>query len=375
MNKRFHVLDGFRGIFALVVALYHFKPGPGIIGHTALISHGWLFVDFFFTLSGFVIYYNYQKIQTISQQKDFLIKRFIRLYPLHFCLLIVFLLFETFKIFLYKYDLFNYPPFYNHRFVGFVANIFLVQTYGLPIKGLEYLSWNTSSWSISAEIFAYIIFCFSIVYINRFSSFIKILIFLAFSVISLVIIYYVNGGNLSLKIGIPGIWRCTYSFFLGCIASEVYSILNKKYTSLSSQNQSMFYLFTFLEFLTLSVSLWSVAYWSDISFVSPLFFLLTIVTFSFELGWISKKMDTPFFKELGVLSYSIYMNNALIKTFFDIIILRFWKVDSAWYDLTIIPYVAILYYISRYTYQYFEVYPRKLLESYYYKKPLTTQVK
>ncbi|GAB3317526.1 hypothetical protein GCM10027299_08920 [Larkinella ripae] len=69
------------------------------------------------------------------------------------------------------------------------------------------------------------------------------------------------------------------------------------------------------------------------------------------------------------------MNNALIKTFFDIAILRFWKVESVWYDLTIIPYVAILFYISRYTYQYFEVYPRRFLESLYFKKGFVRSAK
>ncbi|GAB3024498.1 hypothetical protein GCM10027185_24430 [Spirosoma pulveris] len=113
----------------------------------------------------------------------------------------------------------------------------------------------------------------------------------------------------------------------------------------------------------MGMSLVSVMYMSEISILSPIFFSITILVFSFELGWVSHKLNTPLFKELGILSYSIYMNNALIKTFFDIIILRLFKVESVLYDLAIIPYVLILFYVSRLTYKYFEVKLRKYLET------------
>ncbi|WP_461148539.1 acyltransferase family protein [Spirosoma pulveris] len=362
MNKRFHILDGFRGVFALIVALYHFKPGPGIIGHTALISHGWLFVDFFFLLSGFVIYYNYNTLSTITEQKVFLLKRFLRIYPLHFCLLIILLVFETLKIFLFKYHLFNYSAFEQHSLIGFIANVFLIQAYGFPIKGLDYLSWNTSSWSISAEFFAYILFSFLIILVYKYSRITKIFTFFIVSLLSLLCIYYFRDGNMSLKFGIPGIYRCSYSFFLGCIICELYYILVKKNFLINSA-KSYFALFSFFEFISMGMSLVSVMYMSEISILSPIFFSITILVFSFELGWVSHKLNTPLFKELGILSYSIYMNNALIKTFFDIIILRLFKVESVLYDLAIIPYVLILFYVSRLTYKYFEVKLRKYLET------------
>ncbi len=363
MNRRFHILDGFRGLFALVVALYHFKPGPGVVGYTPLISHGWLFVDFFFVLSGFVIYFNYNKISTVQQQKEFLFKRFLRIYPLHFCLLLILLIFETLKIFLYRFGLFNYPAFDQHTLIGFVANVFLIQAYGLPIKGLDYLSWNTSSWSISAEFFSYILFSFIILYIHRFKRYVKIIAFCLISILSFCIIYYLRDGDLSLKFGIPGIYRCSYSFFFGCIICEFYFLINEKKYLRILKPVTYFGTFSLLEFVSLSISLYSVMYLSNVSMLTPVLFSLTILVYSFEGGWVSQKLNTPLFKQLGTLSYSIYMNNALIKTIFDIIILRFFKVDSPLYDLAIIPYVLILYYVSRFTYKYFEVGLRRYLEA------------
>ncbi len=47
-----------RGICALLVALFHLKSA-GLIADLALVRKGWLFVDFFFVLSGFVIAASY----------------------------------------------------------------------------------------------------------------------------------------------------------------------------------------------------------------------------------------------------------------------------------------------------------------------------
>src|ERR1043165_8588900 len=56
-SKRFHSLDGLRGVCALSVVLFHaadlFHYGP-------LMPHGFLAVDMFFILSGFVIAFRYE---------------------------------------------------------------------------------------------------------------------------------------------------------------------------------------------------------------------------------------------------------------------------------------------------------------------------
>lgn len=58
-KKHFKILDGLRGVAALAVVIFHFMewvyPNPS----KNFIGHGFLAVDFFFCLSGFVIGYAY----------------------------------------------------------------------------------------------------------------------------------------------------------------------------------------------------------------------------------------------------------------------------------------------------------------------------
>ena len=80
--KRIRTLDGFRGIFALMIILLHANNNT-ILTKNFLVRNSDYFVDYFFVLSGFVISYNYtKKIKDFNSFKDFIIKRFIRLYPL-----------------------------------------------------------------------------------------------------------------------------------------------------------------------------------------------------------------------------------------------------------------------------------------------------
>ena len=58
-KPRYEILDGLRGVAALMVILFHcFETYIGRFG-TQIINHGYLAVDFFFVLSGFVIGYAY----------------------------------------------------------------------------------------------------------------------------------------------------------------------------------------------------------------------------------------------------------------------------------------------------------------------------
>ena len=59
-SDRFVALDSWRGICALLVALFH-VPIIGVMRQVTLVSNGYLFVDFFFVLSGFVIATVYER--------------------------------------------------------------------------------------------------------------------------------------------------------------------------------------------------------------------------------------------------------------------------------------------------------------------------
>ena len=82
-KNHYVVLDGLRGVASLMVLAFHlcepFSHGNPV---KQVINHGYLAVDFFFMLSGFVIAYAYDDRWTRMTQWEFYKRRLIRLQPM-----------------------------------------------------------------------------------------------------------------------------------------------------------------------------------------------------------------------------------------------------------------------------------------------------
>lgn len=81
----YELLDGLRGVAALLVIWYHVFEGYAFAGGGLIttFNHGYLAVDFFFMLSGFVISYAYDdRLRHTLSVKDFFKRRLIRLHPM-----------------------------------------------------------------------------------------------------------------------------------------------------------------------------------------------------------------------------------------------------------------------------------------------------
>ncbi len=85
-KPHYELLDGLRGVAALLVVFYHIFEGLSFAAGGTLITtinHGYLAVDFFFILSGFVIGYAYDdRWKTTLTMKGFFKRRLIRLHPM-----------------------------------------------------------------------------------------------------------------------------------------------------------------------------------------------------------------------------------------------------------------------------------------------------
>lgn len=81
-KPRFEILDGLRGVAAMIVVAFHlfetYSSGP----RDQILNHGYLAVDFFFVLSGFVIGYAYDNRWGHMTTWDFFKRRLIRLQPM-----------------------------------------------------------------------------------------------------------------------------------------------------------------------------------------------------------------------------------------------------------------------------------------------------
>src|SRR5579863_8646602 len=145
-TSRFHSLDGLRGICALSVVLFHaadlFHSGP-------LLAHGFLAVDMFFLLSGFVIALNYEaELKEGLRLTDFLGARARRLLPVYwlgscFCLV----------VFIAMASSGYYPPGYTPLLIWVVVPLLtlaMLPVFGAPGDGFSPAMLNVT-WSLFVE--------------------------------------------------------------------------------------------------------------------------------------------------------------------------------------------------------------------------------
>lgn len=154
MPQNLKALTSLRFLAAMWVVLFDYWPKLTLAAPPAFIARGYLGVELFFVLSGFILSHVY--LENFGQRRfsygGFLWARLARVYPLHIATLIGIGILGGLAI-LVGADT-------SHEVVDWdalLANLFLVHAWGLaPSAG-----WNHPSWSISAEWFAYL--CFPLV--------------------------------------------------------------------------------------------------------------------------------------------------------------------------------------------------------------------
>jgi exopolysaccharide production protein ExoZ len=151
MNKKLNLLQVYRGIAAILVVLTH---GHIIVSRELqqddllrVFHFGWIGVDFFFVLSGFIIFYIHQSdIGKQNKLKSFIFKRFIRVYPLYWSVLSLKILVSLFNA--NKNILFKASP------DEIIKAIFLFPQSRSIVEG----TFIAVSWTLSYEVFFYCIF-------------------------------------------------------------------------------------------------------------------------------------------------------------------------------------------------------------------------
>jgi peptidoglycan/LPS O-acetylase OafA/YrhL len=137
-------LTGLRIVAASMIVLHHSRTLQIPVPNFAL-DHG---VSFFFVLSGFIIAYAYPRLDSKTEIFKFLTARVARIWPAHFAALLLVLAGTQMRL---------------DR--TFIANVLLVQ--GWVPSWPWYFGYNAVSWSISVELFFYIIFPLLIFQWNR----------------------------------------------------------------------------------------------------------------------------------------------------------------------------------------------------------------
>jgi peptidoglycan/LPS O-acetylase OafA/YrhL len=153
-------LTGARGIAAWFVVLFHLRfMMAGIGGATGPMRFGYLAVDFFFVLSGFVIWLTYGerlRAQGLAGIPEFLKRRVARVWPLHLFMLGCAIPFALLLAISGRADWQQYPP------AELPLHFLLLQNWGFTDR----LTWNVPAWSISCELAAYLVFPFLVMAVD-----------------------------------------------------------------------------------------------------------------------------------------------------------------------------------------------------------------
>lgn len=204
-RDRFVTLDGMRGFAAIAVALYHW----GLAGHQAFPA-GYLAVDFFFALSGFVIAMSYtQRLATTMDWRAFLKVRLIRLYPLYFAGFAVGIAAMLAPIVIGK----NPPDPFLQMASRLVFGLFLLPE---PFTGPKLFPLNEPAWSLFFELLVNVAFAAAL-YKARARWLIALMLVSALALLLLLDEPYLFDVGVSWATSPAGLLRTIFSFTLGIL--------------------------------------------------------------------------------------------------------------------------------------------------------------
>ena len=211
-KKHFEILDGLRGIAALSVVAFHFMEWVYTDPSQNFIGHGFLAVDFFFCLSGFVIGYAYDDRVAKMGILEFFKSRMIRLHPLVIAGSVL-------GLFAFLFDPFGgHPELYSTGKIAlvFVCSLLLIPFPIMEDRGFNLFSLNAPSWSLFWEYIANIVYVFVLYKISR----AYLLLLTIISAVAICIVCYRSGSLLGGWSG-PTFWdggiRISYSFLVGLL--------------------------------------------------------------------------------------------------------------------------------------------------------------
>ncbi|KAA1242496.1 acyltransferase [Aquimarina sp. RZ0] len=340
-------LDGLRGIFCIMIFLFHYqqitfsfgKIIPDVVINHFFIRESYIFVDFFFVLSGFVISYNYNKLYSIKDFTNFIKKRFIRLYPLVLFTVLLVVCFEVIAKICFPHLCLHTDPF-SHIFIKILDTLCFSNS--TPILGTTH-GINDPTWSISAEMISYIIFGLLSLYpIGKRKT-------LLFSIIILLSVLFSIYNQAFFTFSDYGFVRGVLSFYVGYfvwkMSQKAYKFHNKLEYGIPIILILLFYWIHYLSGITKQM----------VSMIAiPTFFGTSLFLLVKSDGILSKFLITKPVQYLGKISFSIYLNHYLMIRVIPLIMFRWIQIPQNTFSEVIVfgitIFITILYSIITYRY-------------------------
>lgn len=352
---RIGILDGFRALAIFFVILFHFfsrfaKPyyKEDLYPYASnydYFRYGYLGVEFFFIISGFVIFFT---LENTSNFSSFWKKRIIRLFPSMFFASII--IFTFFLIF----DFTNFS--FSQKILDFITSITFIKPtlinnlfdsfFGIQLK-LNYL--NGSFWSLWVEIQFYLLA--SIVFFLNRLSFIRNIVFTSFFLVFFNLIAHNVGGSNILGLPYPKEFSLFYSkwfddgfnlfnmlpfFTIGILFYLMFK--NKK----ANKKNTLFVKIAF-------ILLVSFVFFFSKNIEEKLCFLMMFILFFIFIYYPNKLnvLDTKFFRKNGEASYFLYLIHESIGVFIIVALGNYFLPYGFVLPVLLIllfAYLSILYY-------------------------------
>ena len=301
--RYFFALEGWRGIAACMILLLHLTDLMRVQTHIAdinIVSNSFLFVDFFFVLSGFILTYQYAEkiIDKYNKGMSFVVyflRRVGRLYPLHLTIIIISIFLETLR---YVFDG-TVGEVTGDAFPegkgGFEVLLEFLLLEGITQGLTEHDSlWNPPAWSVSVEFYLNIILFFIFIVKNNKYIFALSLFFGLFA-----LYFFPETQHTNVLRGVT------------CLAAGVLTYYLFRYTEKKFQfnyNLNSLVAFSVLEILSIATMVKFLdSQVHNVYLHSPFVFSLVVLIFAYQNGIIGRMLNFRFFRTLGTLSYSIYL--------------------------------------------------------------------
>lgn len=300
-------LTGARGVAAWLVVLFHLRVAAGDQlpdWLQAILAKGYLAVDFFFLLSGFVLWLNYQQSfrdHGLSAAPRFIARRIARIWPLHALILAAAVLFAL------ALTLRGTPDPVQFPWVELPLHLLLMQNWGFTGT----LTWNDPAWSISCELAAYLLFPLLVMAIDwrRFPT--GALLLLVFAAGTALAFALQSLGAATMNTDIPrlGLIRAVGEFTIGTMVAAIWLALRARSASFAASWPPVLLAAAFLASILMSEVPAVMVAWP-----------LLLLAFAFADGRRFNPLGCGPIHYLGRISYSTYLVHYLLFILFKLLL-------------------------------------------------------
>jgi peptidoglycan/LPS O-acetylase OafA/YrhL len=316
--KNLKILTGIRFYAALHVVLYHnfYLFGEGAKNAPVIflrfIEKGNSAVGFFFILSGFILTHVYQgKLTDKKSKHNYLKARIARLYPLYFLALLM----DLPRGLSYFFDKFEFKTALMKIMISLGAHVSMMQSWHPRLTP----AWNSPAWSLSTEMFFYLIFIIAMPFIlKRRKSITKLFVLYSVPLLLYCVVCMLKP-ELTTESSFVTFWRSfppirAFEFLIGiCLYNLIitgHSIL--KYIK---ENTSLVFWGSVVSSLLLSqVSIAEISNVYSSLFLIPFFSLMILSSYYGEI--IGERLFTSkLIQLLGGSSYALYVTHQPFKNY------------------------------------------------------------